>query len=371
MHTLAALSGLGWFFATGDGYRATTIAVAVLIITCPCALGLAVPMVHLMASRRLFERGMLVKDGAALERLSQIDTVVFDKTGTLTVDRAALVDDGGFNDAGLVLAAGLAKHSRHPRAQSLYAAARQRGLVLGSELSDIAEIPGCGLQACRQGERVRLGRADWALPKAAGATSDPDTGGLVLVCGQRCIARFRFDDTLRPDAASCLGQLRSHGYAIELLSGDGSAATTALARRLSIARYLAAATPAQKVDRIRRHERRGRRVLMVGDGINDAPALIAAHASMAPGSAADIGRNAADVVFLRDSLLAVPQALDLARRAARLVRQNFALAVAYNLIALPVAVLGYVTPLLAAVAMSSSSLLVIGNALRLRMKRHV
>ncbi len=361
VHATAFLTFLGWMAATGDAHRAVTVAIAVLIITCPCALGLAVPMVQVVAARRLFEKGIMVKDGSALERLAEIDTVVFDKTGTLTLGRPRLAG-APVADAPLAIAAAIGAHSRHPYSRALTAAAA--GLGPPMTFSEVREHPGLGLEAHAGDAVYRLGRADWAL--AAATAKGPD--GTVLSRDGALLAAFRFDDRLRAGAPEAVRQLRARGLQVEILSGDRDAPVRDLAALLGVP-HGARVSPGAKAAHVAALAQAGHKVLMVGDGLNDAPALVAAHASMAPASAADVGRNAADLVFLRESLLAVPQAFGIAGDAARLVRQNFALAVAYNAIAVPIAVLGHVTPLVAAIAMSLSSVLVIANALRLRPPR--
>jgi Cu2+-exporting ATPase len=211
----------------------------------------------------------------------------------------------------------------------------------------------------------RLGRPDWALPPVTKAGSPEPTANVVLSRDGECLARFALEDRLRDAAAATIAALRRAGLPVEILSGDRDATVGAIARALDVP-YTAGVSPADKIARIAAIAASGLKPLMVGDGLNDAPALVAAHASMAPASAADIGRNAADLVFLQESLLAVPRAIGIARSAGRLVRQNLGLAVAYNLIAVPIAILGYVTPLVAAIAMSGSSIVVVANALRLR-----
>jgi len=355
VHTAAFVSFVGWMLAIGDLHRALTIAIAVLIITCPCALALAVPMVQVVAARRLFEAGIMVKDGAALERLDQIDTVVFDKTGTLTLGQLTLTNRTEIDPQHLAIAAAMAMHSRHP--QSLALSAATAGAVLA--FSHIEEHPGLGLEAEALGSIYRLGRAGWALGQ------ENETVGTVLVKDGVQLATFCFDDRLRPDARDVVTQLHQRDLRVEILSGDRPETVAAIAQQLSVAEYQAAMLPGGKAARLAALAAVGRKVLMVGDGLNDAPALAAAHASMAPASAADIGRSAADFVFLRDSLAAVPLAMDVARQAGKLIRQNFVLSLGYNAIALPFAVAGYITPLIAALVMSSSSIIVVGNALRL------
>ncbi len=360
VHATAFLTFIGWMIATGDLHRAVTIAIAVLIITCPCALGLAVPMVQVMAARRLFENGILLKDGGALERLAEIDAIVFDKTGTLTSGMPRLIDPAAIDAEALQIAAAIGGHSRHPYSRAIEAACASS--IHTIEPDAITEHPGCGLEARIGPHLYRLGSANWALPDSA-----TDGAGLVLAKDGAPLARFQFEDHLRGGTHDALATLRRN-FDIEILSGDHDAAVGRIAGELDL-RYSAGMLPAGKVARIRDIETEGGKVLMVGDGLNDAPALAAAHASMAPATAADIGRNAADLVFLHESLDAVPQAIGIAHDAAKLVRQNLILAVGYNLIAVPVAIMGYVTPLVAAIAMSSSSIIVIANALRLGGRR--
>ena len=357
VHGAALLSFLGWMLATGDWHRAITIAVAVLIITCPCALGLAVPMVQVVAARVLYERGIMVKDGSAMERLVEIDTILFDKTGTLTSGRPTLRRDATIDSAHLAIAASIAANSRHPYAQAL------AGEHATMAFDNIVEQAGQGLEARSGGDIWRLGRAEWAL--AEGGQSLP-ASGTVLARNGRLVAAFIFDDELRDGAIAATTALRKRGYALEILSGDTPASVATVGAMVGIGRVQARLLPGEKTAHVDALTAAGHKVLMVGDGLNDAPALVAAHVSIAPGSAADVGRQAADFVFLRSDLGAIPYAIGVAAGADRLIRQNFALAVLYNLVALPVAVAGLVTPLVAALAMSGSSILVVANALRLR-----
>ena len=350
VHGLALLALAGWLIATGDMHRSISIAIAVLIITCPCALGLAVPIVQAVAARRLFENGIMVKDGASLERLAEVDQVAFDKTGTLTLGRPRLVNAAAIDARSLALAAALAMQSNHPlcRAFALHGSGRL------TEITQFIERPGLGVAACIGGHQYRLGRAGWATGEASDATVLSEDGKL--------IARFEFEDDLRSGAEAAMTELKSMKLRPHILSGDVQTVVRQVADRLGIEEASGALLPQEKSDRIAALGK----VLMVGDGLNDAPALARAHASMAPANAADIGRNAADFVFLHGSLSAVPLAIRVARDARRLVGQNFILAIGYNVLALPFAMAGQVTPLLAALAMSASSILVVANALRLR-----
>jgi Cu2+-exporting ATPase len=307
-------------------------------------------------------RGILVKDGSALERLATADTLVFDKTGTLTLGKPVPAGAMQLCAEDLALAAGLAAHSSHPLSRALLAAARAQG-VIPVKLADVEDRPGLGLEARHDGQRLRLGRPDWLLAKP-----DAPASQLLLAFrhGEAPAILIPFEDPLRPDAARAVQRLRALGLDVRILSGDRPEAVAHAAGALGIPLWAASQSPADKLAAIQALAADGRNVLVVGDGLNDAPMLAAGHASMAPASASDVGQTAADLIFLADSLSAVPQAVETARRADTHVRQNFALAVGYNILAVPVAIAGFATPLIAAVAMSLSSLIVVANALRLR-----
>jgi Cu2+-exporting ATPase len=351
VHLAALLTFLGWWGLGGLGVAdSLLIAAAVLIITCPCALALAVPAVQVIGTGRLFRRGVLVKSPTALERLAEADTVVFDKTGTLTDPALKLVS--AHDPDVLRLAATLAATSRHPLSRALAAAA---GPVVPAE--GVTEVVGAGL-ACGE---VRLGSAAFV-----GVEATATTPALYLARPGFPVARFDFAETLRPEAADTIAALRDLGLEVQLLSGDRDAAVADAAARAGIATWRAGCSPVDKVAAIEALRAAGRRVLMVGDGLNDGPCLAAAHVSISPSTAAEISQNAADVVFQGASLAPVADAIRTARRMKRLCQENIALSLAYNLLMVPVAVAGYVTPWLAALAMSTSSLLVMGNSFRLR-----
>lgn len=355
VHTLAALSFAGWMIAGAGWHESLLIAVAVLIITCPCALGLAVPAAQIVAAGALMKKGVLVKDGSALERLAEVNLALFDKTGTLTLGRPepTNIDALGADDAGIALS--FARASRHPLSQALRRALEAKN-ANAAEIEDIRELPGFGVEGRWQGQPVSLGRPASAEATAALAVELTGAGVPVLLT---------FEDALRPDAQRVVGDLQGLGINSAIISGDRATAVAPVARTLSLTAQTGM-LPEDKLDAIARHTGSGSKVLMVGDGLNDGPALAAGHASMAPASASDAGQNAADAVFMGDSLLPVATAIRVARATQRIVRQNFILAIGYNAIAVPLAIAGLVTPLIAAAAMSGSSLIVVANALRLK-----
>lgn len=357
VHSLAALSFVGWMIAGAGWHASLLIAVSVLIITCPCALGLAVPAAQIVAAGVLMRAGVLVKDGSALERLADADQAVFDKTGTLTLGRPAPHTLDGLDARQRRVALALARASRHPLAQGLRVALEAEG-VIAAAVTDIAEVAGYGMRGMLDGVAVSLARPDGDDGPAAMAT-------LLTIAGQTP-ALITFDDPLRPDTATTIAKLARLGLPAQILSGDRADAVAPVARMLGLPDR-ADMTPQAKLAAIEAMATARARVLMVGDGLNDGPALAAGHVSMAPASASDASQNAADAVFLGDSLAPVAKAVEVARATQRIVQQNFALAIGYNVIAVPLAIAGIVTPLIAALAMSGSSIIVVGNALRLRM----
>jgi Cu2+-exporting ATPase len=358
VHLLAFAAFVGWYVMSGDMRLSLNIAVSVLIITCPCALGLAVPAVMTAAVSRLFRSGVLIKDGTAIERLAEVDAVIFDKTGTLTQGEPVL--DTSVADANLSVAAALAQGSAHPLSKALVAATRERGLGVLAAL-DTSELPGKGIEATVEGQRVRLGRADWI-----GATAQSGQVQSWLQIEDQPPVCLPFTDVPRVDAKQVIAELSEQGYAPGLLTGDRADVAEPLARDLGITSVLAGVLPEEKVEAIGAH--RGK-VLMVGDGLNDAAAMGAAHVSIAPATAIDATRATADCILLGNSLSEIPQTLSLARQAKKRILENFAVAAVYNAVAVPLAVLGFASPLAAAIAMSSSSIVVSLNALRLLRSR--
>jgi Cu2+-exporting ATPase len=355
VHLCALLTFLGWYFGAGvPAGQALLTASAVLIITCPCALALAVPAVQVIATGRLFRGGMLLKSATALERLASVDTVVFDKTGTLTEPLLALMDDP--DPADLHLAATLAASSRHPLARSLVAAA---GVVVPAE--GVVEYPGQGLVLATASGEIRLGSRAFC-----GRPDNPATGPeMWLARPGRTTVRFGFDERVRADAKETIGRLRAMGLTLKLISGDRPEQVRRIADTLGIDHWQAECSPVDKVSLVESLRSAGHNVLMVGDGMNDSPALAAASVSASPATAADVSQTVADLVFQGTKLQPVPIALRTARQAQAVMRQNLALSIGYNIVMVPLAIAGWVTPWLAAAAMSSSSLLVMANSLRL------
>ncbi len=356
VHICAASTFLVWWALLHRPVADSLLAAAaVLIVTCPCALALAVPAVQVIATSRLFRAGILLKSPTAVERLGLVDTVVFDKTGTLTDPMLGLA--AGADADSLRAAASLAANSRHPLCRALV---REAGGAVPA--AGVVELPGQGLQWHGPAGAVRLGSRDFCglLPDAA-APAGPE---LCLTAPGRAPVSFRFVEHLRSDAAEIVARLRNAGLAVEILSGDRRQSVANIAAQLGQAAFAAGQSPVQKVRHIEALRHSGHRVLMVGDGLNDGPSLAAADISASPSSAADVSQTVADVVFQGTGLAPVATILSIARRASRVMRQNLLLSLGYNALMLPLAACGYVTPWLAAAAMSSSSLLVMANSFR-------
>jgi len=356
VHILAAGTFIGWIaFGNVTWQVALLYAATVLIITCPCALGLAVPVVQVLASGKLMRSGILLKSGSALERLSSITHAIFDKTGTLTIGKPALISSHSIEH--LQIAASLAVHSKHPLSQAITRA--YTGVLLPLA---VTEIQGCGLESVG----VKLGKRSWAttLPDDSENTLE-----LWLTEASKPPIRFTFTDQLRVDAKEVITTLQAADIKTLLLSGDRQEVTKDIAIKLGIETFEGALSPVQKTERIAALKNSGANVLMVGDGLNDAPSLASATISMSPASAMDITQNVADIVFQGDRLQPVLNAWKTAKFSQVLVKQNFLLAILYNVVAIPLAIAGMVTPLIAAIAMSSSSLLVIANAMRLNARK--
>lgn len=364
VHTASALTFVAWWLY-GIGWQPSlVIAISVLIITCPCALGLAIPAVQVVASGSLFRNQVLLNRSDALERFSRVDLVVFDKTGTLTRPIAGIANKADCSPDDLKDAIALAKASSHPLSAAL--AAMDRTIEPASE---VTEEKGKGLKAIRDGSEIRLGSPLYcdALTEAERVQEHHPMASLLAFRreGKTPIV-FALEQQLRSDAIEVVSQLKADGHEIMILSGDQPRAVEAIAKELDVSRYHAAIAPTDKIALIEEEKARGRKVLMVGDGLNDAPALAAADLSISPVTAAHVSQAASDALFLGEKLAPVLHALDVGKRARRIMEENLWLATIYNIIAVPFAVAGFVTPLIAALAMSGSSLIVTINALRAR-----
>ncbi|MDH5204497.1 MAG: cation-translocating P-type ATPase [Hylemonella sp.] len=371
---LLAAGGAAAFWWRQDPGHALMVAVAVLVVTCPCALSLATPAAMLATAGALARQGVLVRRLGALESLAEIDTIIFDKTGTLTRDAMVLgrirTREGVTPDQALAMAATLARHSLHPVSRALAAAAATRGLSSGWQADELHEVPGQGVQAqlraehgapARAGE-LKLGSARFCGLEAAPA---PDASQVHLTDGQGWLASFELHEDLLADASATLAQLRAMGIGLHLLSGDSAQAVQRVADPLGMADARGGCTPRDKLDFMQAAQREGKKVAMVGDGLNDGPVLAAAHVSFAVGRAVALAQAQADFVALGEKLSVVAQTVQRARMTLRIVRQNLRWAVGYNLVCVPLAVAGWMPAWLAGLGMASSSLVVVLNALRL------
>ncbi|OKO72645.1 heavy metal translocating P-type ATPase [Bradyrhizobium sp. NAS96.2] len=368
VHATALLTMIGWLAYGASFHDSIVTAIAVLIITCPCALGLAIPAVQTVASGALFGSGVLLNAGDAIERIAEIDRVIFDKTGTLTLPELDVANLAEIPHDVVKLAGRLALSSRHPVAAAV---ARRAGVA--SPLPDIQEEPGQGVHGFHEGRPIRLGRPSFcgAGDLANGILCrDPEASIVAFSHGESKYA-FAVRQRLRPDAAEVVAGLARMGIAVEIVSGDREPAVRLTAEVLGVHEWRAEVSPVDKIARIDELARQGCKLLMVGDGLNDAPALAAAHASMSPVTATHMSQAVADAVFVGERLAPVLAAVKVSRKALRLMRQNLWLAVVYNVLAVPIAIAGLVTPLIAAAAMSGSSVIVMLNALRARAREAI
>ena len=355
VHLTAALTFIGWLVAGASIHDALITAIAVLIITCPCALALAIPAVQVVASGALFRSGVILNAGDAIERLAGIDTVVFDKTGTLTLPEPRVVNVTSLDSELLQAAARLALSSRHPLAVAL-----SREAITRTPFDGAVEHPGQGVCAIVEAVEMRLGSPEFCNV----VETHKSIASMICFRHGNRTSLIEIAQSLRSDAVEVVQSLRERGLDLCILSGDRAESVAPVAKALGIESWQAGLKPADKIARIEEWKAHDCRIAMVGDGLNDAPSLAAAYVSLSPISAADLTQAQADAVFLGEKLRPVLDAITIASRARSLMTENLWLAVIYNAIAVPVAIAGAVTPLIAALAMSGSSLLVTLNALR-------
>ncbi|MFC5063977.1 heavy metal translocating P-type ATPase [Actinomycetospora atypica] len=367
---LSVLTGLGWWAVGGTAGQIFAAALAVLVIACPCALGLATPTAMLVASGRGAREGIFLKSHQALETSRVVDTVVFDKTGTVTTGamsvRAVHLDGTRSRRDVLAVAGAVEDASEHAVARAVVACARLEVDEL-PPVTDFEALPGLGARGVVHGLEVRLGKPTKALPTWAPAP-EPDSTLVLVTLGSpgEPVAVLELADEIKPSAAPAIARLRSAGLRTVLLSGDREGAAQAVGAAVGVDDVIADVLPAQKVEALAMLQRDGARVAMVGDGVNDGPALAAADLGLAVGAGTDVALEAADVILVREDLNVVPDALELARRTATTIRRNLVWAFGYNVAAIPLAAFGLLSPLIAGLAMALSSVLVVSSSVRLR-----
>jgi Cu+-exporting ATPase len=373
---IALVAFAGWWIFTGDFTNALVNAVAVLVIACPCALGLATPTAIMVGTGRGAAAGILVKNAEALELAKNVEVIVVDKTGTLTLGKPEVTDlvpDGGMAATELLrIAASLEQGASHPLAEAIVAQARERGLAL-AQPAELRAVPGKGLTAMLDGADYALGSPAFlvergvAVPEALLAPLANGGKSVVAVSrGLTFLGLIGVADRLRPTSRAAVAQLKAQGIEVVMLTGDNRATAAAIAREAGIDRFEAEVLPQDKAATIARLKSGGKRVGMVGDGINDAPALAAADVSFAIGGGSDVALEAADVTLMRSDLLSVADAIDLSRATLAKIRQNLFFAFIYNVLGIPLAALGMLNPVIAGAAMAMSSVSVVSNSLLLR-----
>jgi Cu+-exporting ATPase len=364
---LAAITFAGWMLAGGGALRAAASAVAVLIIACPCAMGLAVPTAVMVATGRGAEMGVLIKGGEALEKLRSVNTIVLDKTGTVTEGKPR-VTETTLSDETVRLAAAAERPSEHPLSRSVVVYAQSRGLTI-PDASEFLSITGRGVRARVEGRDVLCGNE--ALLNANGVafsngpSGDSEHGTIFIAIDGMFAGSLTVADPIRAESSAAVREFQNLSLDVVLLTGDQQATAEAIAKQAGIPRVVAGVLPAGKVDEIRRLQKEGRVVAMAGDGINDAPALAQADVGFAMGSGTDIAMEAGDVTLLKSGLGGVARAIALSRATWNIMRQNLGWALAYNVIAIPAAAFGFLSPVIASAAMAMSSVSVVLNSLRL------
>ena len=358
--SLALVTLVVWLIITSDTQRSFQAAVSVLVIACPCALGLATPVALLVGTSRAAREGIIIKGAHVLEATRGIDTIVFDKTGTLTSGVMTLqrVDEIAPEFLSVVMA--VEAQSEHPIARAVVRGLRDRGVVAALRVDEFVNIPGVGVSALVNGQRITVGRS----------TENEDSGLTVIEASvdDQVVARFALSDQMKPSAASIVAELRALGVRPMIVSGDSSGAVQLIAQQVGIdvRETRSGVLPADKLRIVHELQAAGATVAMVGDGVNDAAALVASDLGIAMGTGTDAAMEAGDLTIISGDLSVVPKALALSRRTLRIIRANLFWAFAYNVAALPLAIAGLMNPVLAGLAMALSSAFVVANSLRLR-----
>jgi len=379
---IALLTALGWYVITGDVAQSFVPAVAVLVIACPCSLGLATPTAIMVGTGLGARRGILIKNGEALERGKRIDVVVFDKTGTLTEGKPKVVDvlvckAQTSADEVLALAASIERLSEHPLAQAIVRAAREKNLPL-KEVREFVNIAGKGVCGRIEDASITIGSLRLLLEHGIPLTChfesmekyEADAKTVVAVASDdKIVGLIAVADSLKEDAAPAIGRLRAEGIETVMITGDNRRTAEAIARETGIDRVFAEVLPQDKANQVRELQTGGRRVAFVGDGINDAPALVQADLGIAIGTGTDIAIEAGNIVLVKGHPLKVIEALRLSRLTFKTIKQNMFWAFFYNVAAIPLAALGLLSPMIAAGAMAGSSLSVVGNSLRIKRQK--
>ncbi|MRI59411.1 MAG: heavy metal translocating P-type ATPase [Epsilonproteobacteria bacterium] len=364
--SIAALTFGGWYWIAKDFEVALIIAVSVIVIACPCALGLATPMATLVGLGEALKRGLLFKEAQHLESMAKADVVVLDKTGTITKGKPAVVGVEKFGNFDENIVYTLTEHSNHPISRGVWEYCKSKGYDKLLSIEDIKEIKAKGLEAKIEGKEVVAGSADFLAQKGIAISYSGEHSIFAVAIEGRLAAIYELSDEIREGAAYAIGKIKEMGLEVVMLTGDNEKAAWKVAKQVGIDKVQAKLLPQQKSAFIDKLHQEGRVVVMAGDGINDAVALACSDIAIAMGSGADIALSVSDVVLLDEKPIKIYEALRLSRRVYRAIQENLALSLLYNVIAVPLAVMGYVNPLFAALAMSLSSLTVVGNSMRIK-----
>jgi Cu+-exporting ATPase len=379
---IAIVTAVAWYLVIGDIYQSLVPAVAVLVIACPCSLGLATPTAILVGTGVGARRGILIKNGEALERGKRIHVVVFDKTGTLTEGKPKVTDVHACkapttSDDVLALAASIERLSEHPLAQAVVRAAQDRNLPL-MDIQDFENIAGKGVRGRAGNNAVMVGSGRMMLehgvplihPIAKIEQHEANAKTVFMVAqDQKLVGMIAVADTLKEDAKAAIERLRAQGIETVMMTGDNRRTAEAIAARIGIDMVFAEVLPKDKAGHVRELQKKGKRVAFVGDGLNDAPALVQADLGIAMGTGTDIAIEAGNIVLVKGHPLKVIEALALSRLTFRTIKQNMFWAFFYNVAAIPLAALGLLNPMIAAAAMAGSSLTVVGNSLRIKRQK--